>query len=518
MLVGAAEATATSGEAAFFAERRGVRVGLVVALFVAALAVRLCWIDEPLPGLATARVYYSAEVARARFFSQTESVPEWRREVARRNAQTVGAREPRIVEWLTVRGYRLAGAERIWIPRLLSIAFWLAGGVFLYLTARRIGSYEGALVTTAFFLFTPFGLWASRVLMPDNLMLLAMLVALYAIVRHHESPTFGRLLVAAVLSGAAVLIKPFCLFVLVGAFGALAIARRGLLRGVIDRRSVLYAVVAVAPFAAYLLWRTLGDQAGAIGGTARESFRPGLLLTASFWSGWAAVVGQVVGFAAFLGALAGVALARKGAGRPLLLGLWPGYVVFGLVFTHQIHTHTYYSLQLVPVVALSLGPVGAAVLGALARTSPRWHGRVVGWAVLVLAVVIGAGVWLFSPGRAEQRDEVKALREIGELTGHSTAVLFLPREHAMPLAYHAEIAGEWWPRRTGLHASSLPADKLLAKLRAEHSPEFFVVTDRAEFEANDELRRLLTERFPLLAETRYYLIFDLREPPPAPEH
>ena len=85
---------------------------------------------------------------------------------------------------------------------------------------------------------------------------------------------------------------------------------------------------------------------------------PELLTTFGFWKGWLEQIEYMVGYIALVGALFGLLLFRPGLPRAMMAGLWGGYLVFGLVFARHVHTHDYYSLQLVPVVALSLGQYG----------------------------------------------------------------------------------------------------------------------------------------------------------------
>jgi len=49
--------------------------------------------------------------------------------------------EPPIMENLTAFGYRIAGAEHLWIPRMIAVIFWLAGGALLYKLAARLESF-----------------------------------------------------------------------------------------------------------------------------------------------------------------------------------------------------------------------------------------------------------------------------------------------------------------------------------------------------------------------------------------
>ena len=69
-----------------------------------------------------------------------------------------------------------------------------------------------------------------------------------------------------------------------------------------------------------------------------------------------------------------------------MAGLWGGYFLFGLVFTYHIHTHGYYSLQFVPIVALSLGPLWDLVEGYIGRGGRHHYRRTVVLGLVVIAV------------------------------------------------------------------------------------------------------------------------------------
>ena len=70
---------------------------------------------------------------------------------------------------------------------------------------------------------------------------------------------------------------------------------------------------------------------------------------------------MTAGYIPFIMGLIGILLTDKGILRGLLLGLWLGYLFFCLLFTYHIHTHDYYHLILIPVIAMSLAPIGSAV-------------------------------------------------------------------------------------------------------------------------------------------------------------
>jgi len=113
-----------------------------------------------------------------------------------------------ILEFLVSIGYRILGAERLWLPRLLSSLFWLVGGGFLYLIGKRITDADAALFATAFYLFLPFAVVASRSFQPDPLMVTLLLASVFAILRYDEAPSRSRLAMAAVVSSLAFVVKP----------------------------------------------------------------------------------------------------------------------------------------------------------------------------------------------------------------------------------------------------------------------------------------------------------------------
>src|SRR5439155_9406308 len=100
-----------------------------------------------------------------------------------------------------------------------------------------------------------------------------------------------------------------------------------------------------------------------LSGQSQEKLNPRLLVDSFYWRGWLdnlkvvlrpPFVGQRFSIIVLAAACAAVLLARTKSHRACLLALWLGYAVFGLTFTNHISSHDYYSLPLIPIVALSL--------------------------------------------------------------------------------------------------------------------------------------------------------------------
>jgi len=491
------------------------RTRLLVAgfLFVGALEVRLAhFTDLPLD-FRSNRQYRCAVLARSFYVQATPSSPQWQKDLSQANLKTLEILEPPIVEYLVAAAYRLAGREHLWIARIFSVVFWLVGGVFLLGIARRIVSAEGALCSVGFYLLWPFAVTASRSFQPDPLMMMLLLLALLLMLRHHERPTVRGVLGAALAAGAAMFVKPVCAPVIFATFAALAIRRHTLSGALIQRHSLLFAAVSVPLCIAWYLRALLG--AGGLHSQAHTFLMSNLLLESFFWKDWFGMILEVVGPTFLIAALAGSVLFRPGTPRTAIIGLWVGYVLFGLVFPYHMHTHNYYQLQLLPIVALGVAPIGEHVLRDLVGVRPAWLGRLA-LAALVLALTCFSR--LMTPYMAEKRyvDEVADAEKIGQLVRHSTRAIFLSYHYGNALSYHGRIAGLYWPSTQDLRVYRMegrpPEDvaSRLARLREPNGADYFIVTDLGELDRQSDLKEFLTGRYPKLAQTERYVVFDMR--------
>lgn len=488
--------------------RRGLLVTVLVTLFLAAAGVRLINLD--VPGVLVDREFTSAMFARDFYFQHAEDIEPWRREIARATLDKQPTLEPPVTEWLTSVLYRLAGREDMRLGRLLTCTFWLLGGCFLYGTAKRLVSTDAAVFALAYYLFLPYSILLSRSFQADALMMLGFLASLWLIVRYHEAPSRRTLMLAALTAAVTLVYRPLVLPAIVGAFTVPVMARRGVMRGTLDRATLTFATIAVAPAIIYYGYATF--IARYFGWKLTSSFRFHLLAHIEYWGGWGQLVLIVVGAVPLVIAVCGTVLMREGLARSMVVGMGLGYFVFGLLFTMHIHTHEYYSAQLIPLVAIAGSPV--AVL--LAQRFLAAPGRVLKAMALLLATAIAAGAVALESWQALQRphNEPPAVaREIGQIVGHSQQVVFLSPYYGLSLQYLGEFTGAYWPRsitywlyrKEGERELSI-AERLAA---IPFKPEFFVVTDFPEFEGHhQDLAAYLENRCRLRARTADYLIYE----------
>lgn len=500
----------------------------LLLLFGLGLAIRLYDLtDLPLDFHPT-RQLFSAVKARGMYYQTRWDLPNWQRTLAIQQWKSKVTIEPEIMEHLAACSYRYTG-EQLWLPRLYSALFWLAGGVFLYLLARTLASSSGALLALAFYLLTPYGVIASRSFQPDPLMVMLVLAFWWLIDRWADltavrsSGRRGKVWAFAILAGLAgglaIYVKlTAAFFVIGGALGA-ALGRfrlRDLLR---NPQAWVMAVLGAAPGLSWAL--TSGLASNYLGEEVNSRFVPALLASPLFYLGWQNKVTMVLGSLGLALALLGLFFLQERRARALLAGLWIAYLLFGLYFDYHISTHDYYSLPLIPIAALSLAGMGER-FAAWAMTDASETGAGSGWGVRrgVLAAVLLYGllsvVW-------SVRSEMKAVdyrpqaawwQEIGAALGREASVVALSPDYGLQLAYWGWVEAAVWPSSGDVYraqtlGSGRDFEALFEKMAGKK--RFFLVADMDEFARQPQLQSLLAG-YPIYAQGEGYVIYDLQHP------
>lgn len=501
----------------FFREKSLYKWLLIVLLFLLALGIRIYRINDPPLEFNSSRQYHCALLTRYYYNMGDSSASDWQKQMAQ--AQKPPNYEPPIMEKAASLFYRITGGEALWFPRLLSVVFWLAAGVGIYLLSKKLWSETAAVFSFALFLFLPFGIFASRGFLPDPFMVMLMVFTYLALVVYIEKPTLLRLVVAGLLAAAAIFVKVQSVFMVLFVFGTLMLLQKKVRQLLFQPHLWIFLFIALTPgviYYSYGLFITKSLQA-----QASWSFIPSLFLSLIFYKGWLQNAALVAGFSLlFLTVLALPLTFSKKTPRALLLGLWLGYFFFSFVFNYHISTHHYYHLQVIPLVALSVGYVGSVVFSRLNDSRIPWKLRVLVLAILLIAFsldgirqVVTRRHWLEK--NMDFQSVVEVAKEIGEQVDHSMKCVFLDPEYGSTLKYHGWLAGWIWynswdiyaDRRFGGMAES-DARELYINKYAIHQPEFFIVTDLKEFDRQDDLKEFLMNTFPIVASTTRYLIFD----------
>ena len=495
----------------FGASRLSLAISLVL-LFGLGFAIRLYDItDLPLDFHPTRQLFYAIK-ARGMYYQGLADVPDWQREMAVQMWHTRVTIEPEILPKLAALLYRFTG-EQLWLPRSLSACFWLVGGLFLFLLARGLVSTDGAILSLAVYLFIPYGIIASRSFQPDPLMVMSILAFWWLVWRWANAPAWKWAVLAGLTGGFAIFVKLVAVFFVVGG-GLGALIGRFRLRALI-RNAQFWAMVllGILPGAAWVVYGLF--IAGFLRNEFAGNFIPSLLASPSFYLGWQKNITTVVGSLGIVLGLLGVFLVRDRRTASFLLGLWSAYVVFGFYFNYFISTHDYYSLPLIPVVALSLSSVGDWSFERLAAAARKpWMRAMI---YLLLLYGVGASLWMVrNEMKAVDYRPVQAYWEgISRLLGQGASVIALTNDYGSSLAYWGWQNAAAWPPSDQLKYRDIRGGKgdletMFVERTAKKS--FFLIADLDDFARQAEIKQRLYASYPVYSEGDGYLIFDLSHP------
>jgi hypothetical protein len=514
-------------------------------LLLSGLAVRLVYLDVPPLSFHPTRQYRSALIARGESAAALAPMTSAERDAAVTMRHAQGAIEPEIIEATGAWLYDQLGREDLRAPRVLSILAWMLGGLAVVGLVRISGlAWPPALAALAFVLFVPFGVDASRAFMPDPLMTGLTMAAMAVSLWHYRTPTMTSLLLRTVAAGAAIFVKPMAVFFLAPVIVALDVARFGLVRGAVW--AVATGVLAALPAAVHYGVLIAGGNP-----VAENRMFTQLWTRPSYWSGWLAMLDRVIGWPALAVSLLGVALPARGSAIPLRVALaaaWVGYVAMGLVFTHHISTHDYYSLPVIPLAAASLAlamrsasapgdstsepgdstsaPGGSTSEPGGSTSEPRgfspggpgrpWLRVAVVAVVAILGVFPALNVRGYYGDLAASRQAAADYERVGGVVQHSARVISLDGAYGYPLAYHSRIVTSQLPLSIDRAISDLTgrSDGDITADFVARGGAFFVGTLQPEFDAQPNLRALLNQRHILLdrggtRESWRYIVYDL---------
>lgn len=482
----------------------------LVALFVlGGIGLRMLDLKDPPLDFHPSRQLFSYTIARGLYYKMAPDSDHELREKAIQAGEATDRYEPRIQEGLLAAIYLMTGGERFWIARIMTSIIWIIAGWFLFRLAARITSPAGALFSLGYFLFLPFAIQASRSFQPDILMVLGIVLTAFLLYQWPAHDNWRWTILTGLAGGLTVLVKAQGIFAVASMAVITIIAERGFVSAIKNPKIWVMALLMVSIPGVYYLGPWMPGNVSYFSTFTIAMAR--LLADPGFFVRWANFIHGFMDMGVIVLALLGSLLMPK-RGRPIALGLWVGYVILGLGFPWQIHTHDYYSLTLVPTVALGLAPVGDLLVRKL-----KTQNIAIKAAFLVVCIAaIAYPAWTARSALLgkDYRNEPGAWINMGEELPDDGKIIALTHDYGWRLQYWGYRPVTLWPYTSDFDLHIARGGNLTNEIdsfftQATRGYDYFLVTAYGELEAQPQLKELL-ESYPIAQSGDGYILYDLR--------
>jgi len=488
-------------------------LGTILLVLISGLGIRLYDLTDPPFDFHPTRQWRSALIARGMYFQNNQDVPEWKREQAVAQWHREAIIEPPVMEWLTAMGYQIAGGENLWIARFLSAFFWTLGGVAVFFLGRELGSKDGGMMALIYFLFLPFGIYASRAFQPDPLMVSLIMWALWAAYRWHKKRTYPTAILAGALAGLAILVKSVAIFMLGGALAGLVLFGTDLRKGIKDGQIWTLVIFTVFPTGFYFLYGLWIK--GFLVQQLSFRFFPEMWRDPAFYIRWVEMSTNIVGFGVMIASLLGLLLLRTRADLGMLGGLWVGYFLYSMTFPYHTITHDYYQMPLIGIVAISLSTTLGTLMRKLMKLERDLLNRMSIGAIVIFAVAFKTWDVRVNLARKDYRGDAAEWAELGSYFKPGDSVVAITHAYGYPLAYYGWVDVDLWLSTQDAQLRELAGiseEKIQEKrLEALSGKDYFLVTRFNELDEQPDLKENLYSNYEVYAEGEGFIIFDLKK-------
>ena len=375
--------------------------------------------------------------------------------------------------------------------RLLSTFSALISAVFLFAIGNRFLGKYGGVSAAAVFLFIPYNIYFSRVILPEPMATVLALAGLWSFVKFFDTESWVYFFISGSLMSLSILVKPFTLFYL---FPVIYLTfKKYDLREIFSSPKLLinfliFANLILGPF---LLWRTLINTnpqgiphfSWAFNGD-KIRFRP------AFWR-W--IFGERIGRLIFgtLGLIpfsSGILTTNKKNLFNLVFFL--SVLAYSFVIATASVRHDYYQIFLIPAVSLVFAQ------GAISL----WKGTIGGDKTLG-RILLAFAVFIAFIVAADQAKAFYAINHPEIVEAGGVADELLPKDALILAPYNGDTAFLYQTKRWGWPVIEDSIDNLIKK-----GADYYVSVD-----VNSPDSKMFKNRFEVVRETNQFIILDLHK-------
>lgn len=371
--------------------------------------------------------------------------------------------------------------------RLVSIFSALTSGLFIYLLGKRfVEGKWGGILSAFFFLFLPYNIFFTRVILPEPMAIAFALFSLWLFVKHIEKENIFLLVSSGVLFSLSTLIKPFTFFYAIPLF-YLVLNKYGKKAFSEILHFYFFATIAIIPFFAWRIYINQFPEGIPHFDWAFNSdnirFRP------AFWR-W--LFGERLG-RMILGIWGLIPFAfgllSKSKKNLFNLSFLSGVIIYMTILATANVRHDYYQIYLIPPVALLLAQ-GVGIMWK-AEFVNKWLSR----ALCVFSVGLMLGMATY---------QIKENYKINhpEIIEAGSAVERLTTKDAWVIApYNADTAFLYHTGRFGWAIVDNSFDYLISK-----GADYYVSVNLGDADT-----KYVENRFKTIEKTNAYIVVDLHK-------
>ncbi|OGM64511.1 hypothetical protein A3A52_02935 [Candidatus Woesebacteria bacterium RIFCSPLOWO2_01_FULL_39_14] len=332
--------------------------------------------------------------------------------------------------------------------RLLSIFSALVSAYIIFLIGRRFISKWGGLFSAFFYLFIPFNIYFTRVILPEPMMVTLALLALWSFIQFIDSDKTLYLLGAVIFMALALLIKPYAIFYTPPLF-YLVSQKIGIKKILGQKRLLAAGLLTIVPFVLWRIWMQNFPEGIPFwqwtlnGDNIR--FKPAFW----YWLFGERITKLILGYWGLIPFAFGIMVYKKT--RVFFYFLLLGMLLYmGVIATANVR-HDYYQTIVIPSISLVLG----------AGVIEMWNLKVFN-KLAVRGILIFSLLMLFLVGFFQVKEFYKINHP--EIIAAGDAVDRLtPKDAVIIAAYNGDTAFLYQTRRKGWPVVDRPINELIER-------------------------------------------------------
>lgn len=378
----------------------------------------------------------------------------------------------------------------VW-SRLITIFCALTTSFILYLIGKRYLGKWGGILSAFFYLFIPFNIYFTRVILPDPMGVMFGVIALWLFIKYVDDAGEFFLYLSAVFIASMILIKPYFGFYLIP-MAYLALNKFGW-KGFLKNKnliikSIIFAVISLAPFLIWRKWESNFPEGipfftWAFNGN-HIRFKP------SFWY-W--IFGERLGHL-ILGSLGIIPFAfgvlNTKVKNYFIHWFLGGTLVYVIVVASANVMHDYYQIPVIPAISLGLA-AGSIYL---------WNQKIFNQILARIMLVFSIGVMLITGWNQITGNYAINHPEILEAGAEIDQTL--PKDAVIIAPYNGDTAFLYATKRKGWPAVDSSINEII-----ERGASYYVSVNFSDPDTKDAVMRFKTVK-----RTDKFIIVSLLEP------